>query len=275
MANRAQLPYLIQLLDDDSEATRAALTKQFSHFGGDISDDIASLQVDLSPDDRFRLSGMLHPARRTTLIHEWIVPANLNDDWQSFEHLLRLLCDFMHDGITLRPSLIDSLDVLAQDIDERIPDISVNKLRKYLFADHLFTGARTNYYSIQHSDICYTLDTGKGNPLTLCVLFQLVAHRLKLDVTASNYPGHFLSRITLGGVPHLVDCYNGGRLIEINELLDGHKELSPEAKFSIQAPAPPRVIIHRILRNMEHSFSLNKQTEDALLMQKLQATMVN
>ena len=274
MADTTQLPFLLKLLDDDTEGTQEAIAKEFAKFEGDVSDDLASLAIDLSPEDKYRVSELLHPGRRENLTHEWIVPHNLDDDWESFEHLLRLLCDYMHDGITIRPSLHDSLDILAEDVEFRIPSLSSNKLRKYLFADHLFTGARTNYYALFNSDLCYALNTGKGNPITLCLIFQLIAQRHELEVSSSNYPGHFLSRIHLNNKAHLVDCYNMGRLIPVDELLTENKELSTEAKYAIKTEAPARAILHRILRNMEHSFSLEKKTKDALLMQKLQSTLV-
>lgn len=274
MADLSQLPHLLKLLDDDSAEIQSALETQFREFKGDISDDIASLGIDLAPDDRLKLSRYLLPARRETLRNDWVVPLNLDDDWDCFEHLMRVLCDFMHDGITLRASLHDSLDILADDIDSKISAPSPNKLRKYLFAKNLFTGARTNYYAIQNSDICYALETGKGNPITLAVIFLLIADRLNVEVTASNYPGHFLTRIMHKGEAHLVDCFNMGRLINVKELLEENKNISAEAKYAIHTPAPPSVILHRVLRNMEHSFSTSNQTENALLMQRLQATLV-
>ena len=169
----------------------------------------------------------------------------------------------MHDGISLRSSLNDSLDILADDVEQNLSSPTANSLRKYLFEANLFTGARTNYYALNNSDICYTLETGKGNPITLCIIFQLIAHRLELEVTASNYPGHFLSRIYLNNKAHLVDCFNMGRLSPLRNCYP-KTEISPEAKYAIQAAAPPRVILHRILRNMEHAFSLERNTKDAL-----------
>lgn len=274
MGDNSQLPYLIKLLDDESTEIQSALASQFKQFDGDISDEIASLGIDLAPEDRIKLSGYLMPSRRDRLRHDWVVPNNLDDDWDCFEHLLRVLCDFMHDGITLRASLHDSLDLLADDIDAKINRLTPNKLRKYLFADHLYTGARTNYYALSNSDISYTLDCGKGNPITLAIIFLLIANRLEVDVTACNYPGHFLARIMHKGEAHLVDCYNMGRLINVRELLEENKEISTEAKYAIHTPAPPRVILHRVLRNMEHAFSVNRQLEDAALMQRLEATLV-
>jgi len=109
MSNKAQLRHLICLLDDDHEDIQAALKTEFNKFDGDVSDHIASLGIDISPADQSKLSELLLPGRRTKLSEEWSVPENLNEDWDSFEHLLRILCDYMHDGISLRSSLNDAI----------------------------------------------------------------------------------------------------------------------------------------------------------------------
>ena len=71
MAHASQLPYLIKLLDDESEETQCALKKEFEKFQGDVSDDIASLAIDISPEDRYRISQLLHPCRRDKLAQQW------------------------------------------------------------------------------------------------------------------------------------------------------------------------------------------------------------
>lgn len=275
MSNKAHIPYLLKLLDDDSEETQKALSAEFNTFGGDISDVIAGHGIELSPEDRYRLSEILHFGRRETLVKNWVIPADLDNDWDSFEHTLRLLSDFMHNGISLRPSLHDALDLLAEEVERDNKGLSANRLRRYLFGDHRFTGARTNYYALQNSDLNYVLDTGKGNPISLCLIFQLVAARLGLEVTACNYPGNFLSRILISGRPHLVDCYNMGRLTSVDALLEDQKNLSAEVKYVIKTESSPRVILHRILKNMEGSFLKKNAMEDAVLMQKLQGSVLH
>jgi hypothetical protein len=273
MSSQNLLPHLLKLLDDESTETQAALAQQFAVFGGDISDELAALAYPLSAKDRNRLSGFLKPGKRSYLEKNWVVPSNLEEDWEGFEHLLRLISDFIHDGITLRPSIHDSLDLLADEVDQKVTELSPNKLRKFLFSNNLFTGARKNYYSLQHSDLGYALQTGKGNPITLCMIFQLVAQRLDQEVSASNYPGHFLSRIRLSGADHLVDCFNGGRLIPVQEL-EENKQISRKAKFAIHREASPRVILFRILSNVENSLLQTEATEDALLVKRLCSSLL-
>ncbi|MFC4993694.1 transglutaminase-like domain-containing protein [Rubritalea tangerina] len=267
MVNEDQLPFMLKLLDDKEPAIQEALREEFSDTSGDLSNEIAALAIDLKPADHQRLSELLLPGRRETLVHEWRVPQGgadaLDEDWDSFEDLLRLISDYLHDGVTLRPALPDLLDMLAEDATAAKADRSENKLRFWMFESGKFVGNKDDYYTPKNSDLSWCMDTGLGNPISLALLFMLVARRLDLEVSGCNYPGHFLARIHLDGKPMLVDCFHRGRLISVEEILNENKNISPYAKQAILSQAPLGHIMLRILRNLEHSFNKLKQDEDA------------
>jgi hypothetical protein len=57
------------------------------------------------------------------------------------------------------------------------------------------------------------LDTGLGNPISLCCLYRLLGQRFGLEIEGCNFPGHFLSRVTYRDKTWLVDCFNRGRFM--------------------------------------------------------------
>lgn len=261
------LPHMLKLLDDDEPNTQSALQTAFLNTSGDLSDDIAALGVDLSPKDQSSLEKYLQPARRIRLTEEWRSPANgvagLDEDWEEFEHLLRLISDYLHNGVSLRPSLSDSLDLWAEEFQAAHKTPTTNKLRIWLFEEQRLVGNKDDYYHPNNSDLAYSMEKGHGNPIGLATIFQLIAQRCNLEVTTSNYPGHFLARITEDGLPVLVDCFNQGRLIPIDKLLAENKEISREAKFAILTDCPLGISLLRMIRNLELSFKKLKRTEDA------------
>lgn len=267
MVNEEQLPHMLKLLDDKEPAIQQALREEFSETSGDLSHELAALAIDLKPADHHRLSLLLLPGRRETLVHDWQVPQGgadaLNDDWESFEDMLGLISDFLHDGVTLRPALPDMLDMLSEEATAERCHRSENALRVWMFESGKFTGNKDNYYTPHNSDLCWCADTGLGNPISLALLYMLVARRLDLDVSGCNYPGHFLARIQLDAKPMLVDCFHKGRLISVDEILSENKNISTYAKQAILTPAPLGHIMLRILRNLEHSFTKLKREEDA------------
>lgn len=261
------LPHMLRLLDDDEPSTQSALKSAFSDTSGDLSDELAALGVDLSSKDQNTLSSYLEPARRKKLIEDWRTPATgisgLDEDWEEFEHLLRLLSDFLHNGINLRPSLSDSLDIWANEFLSSHNAPTADKLRLWLFEQGRLTGNKEDYYSPLNSDLAHSLNEGTGNPIGLAVIYQLIGQRCGLEISTSNYPGHFLARISINSSPNLVDCFNRGLLIPIDKLIQENKEISREAKFAVLTDCPLGVSLLRIVRNLELSFNKLKRTEDA------------
>lgn len=273
MLIQENLPHLIKLLDDDEPATQIALKQEFAQTTGDISNELAALAIDLPIQDRNKLSQLLLPGRRETLAQEWQIPSGgadgIAEDWETFEALLRLISDFLHDGLSLRPSLSDLIDSLAEEATEKIALPSANRLRKWMFEDGKFKGNKENYYLPSNSDIAWVIDTGLGNPISLATIYMLVAQRLNLEVSGCNYPGHFLTRIFIDSKPILVDCFNKGKLIPVEELLREQKNISHSAKLTVLTPCHLGHILQRILRNLENGFRRDKQLLDADLFKAL------
>ncbi|MCB1134358.1 MAG: hypothetical protein KDN05_24800, partial [Verrucomicrobiae bacterium] len=195
---------MIRLLDDETPEVRREVASRIAGCGGDLSEWLAGRPIALSGRERVLLERMLRPARRAVLEAEWCAPtggaAALGDDWDACEALMRMISDFLHDGITVRQPLSDALDLLA----EEAADAGVRgplELRRFLFADGRLDGNRDEPDDPRNSDIAWALAEGKSNALGLCVIFLLVGARLGIEVQAINFPGRFLSRIHEDGYP--------------------------------------------------------------------------
>ena len=269
MVDLGKLPYMLQLLDDDEPAIQSAISKELASSSGDLSHEIAALGVDISSKSQKILSSMLEPGRRETLAAEWQIPPHgahsLDGDFATFESYLSLISDFLHDGITLRPSLPDILDILADEARSENAHISENALRAWLFESGRFKGNKDNYYAAENSDLCWCIDNETGNPISLSLIFILVARRLDLEVHGCNYPGHFLAMITRDGKQQLADCFHRGRLISVDEVLNSNKHISEYARAAITESAPLGSILLRTIRNLMHSFKKLKRAEDEKL----------
>jgi len=268
MTTFKDLPYLLKLLDDEQPEVRRIITEKLSGYGGDLSNQIAGLGIDLSPADQCRLSELLRPERRCALRESWQIPEDGLQgpyaDWETFENLLRLISDYLHDGVNLRPPLPDALDLLARDVEDSYVAPTEDDLRIYLFESGLFQGNSENYYSIHNSDLTWVLENQIGNPLGLATVFILLGQRLGLDIQACNYPGHFLALIPVKGEEYLVDCFNSGRLVNLDQFLHDN-EISTEARQAAQYPCPPGLLLKRTLANLAHSFARINREEDEML----------
>jgi regulator of sirC expression with transglutaminase-like and TPR domain len=179
-----------------------------------------------------------------------------------------MISDYLHDGISLRASLSDSLDQLAEEAEqEGIDDPLV--LASWLFDGERFLPNRDDYYDPANSDLANVLETGKGNPLSLCLVLILVAQRRKLPIFGCNYPGHFLCWLDTSSGPLVIDPYNKARTLAVKQIMTNNPGLSAASRDSLGAPARQADMLRRLLSNLAHSFTKMDRPDDLLLVQEL------
>lgn len=270
-----ELDALLRLLDDETPEVRTRVAERFALCGGDISEWLATQPRSLSRSEQSVLTEMLSPPRRETLEREWLVPTGgapaLREDWETFEALLRVISDFLHDGITIRQPLSDALDLLAEEADEGGIGTS-RDLRSFLFEGGRLAGNQQDYDDPRNSDIAWAIAEGRSNPLGLGIIFILVARRLELVVEAVNFPGHFLCRIYEDGYPIIIDCFDHGRLHLQSTLLES-PDLGRAERTVLRQTADPGTILLRLLNNLVKALNEADRPEDARLVRKLRATL--
>ena len=262
-----ELPYLVKLLDDDDPIVRKTLSERFADCQGDVSSELDRLGICLPEEDQTRLSNLLAPGRRRQTRNQWVVPQQGLDevgaDWESFELLLRHLSELLHDGTSLRSSLPDAIDQIADEAVLHNAQEDEQSLCEFLFGSGRFRGDKEGFYSPSNADLLWIILNRKGNPIGLAVLAMLVGHRLDLRIEGCNFPAHFLAWITIEGDPHLVDCFGGGRLISVEEIRGNSAVLTPDSRRAILGPCTMRDILLRILRNLHLAFTQHDRADDA------------
>ena len=270
-----ELDALLRLIDDETPEVRARVAERLALCGGDISEWLATRPHVLSLLEEELLVEMLSPPRRETLELEWIAPtggaAALQEDWETFEALLRTLSDFLHDGISLRQPLSDALDLLAEEAAES-GVTSANELRTYLFGSGRLTGNQSNYHDPRNSDLAWCIADGHSNPLGLCLIYILTGRRLNLEIEGVNFPGHFMCRIFEDGHPFIVDCFEKGRLHLQSTLIES-PDLSRTQRTILHQSVGPGTILMRLLTNLQQALEKADRPEDAGLIRELRATL--
>jgi len=270
-----ELDALLRLLDDETPEVRKRVAERLALCGGDLSEWLATRPRSLSRREQSVLADLLSPPRREALEREWLVPtggaAALREDWESFEAMLRIVSDFLHDGITLRQPLSDALDLLAEEAEESGVS-TANDLRAFLFESGRLSGNEIQYEDPRNSDLAWSIAEGRSNPLGLGLIFILVSRRLDLAVEAVNFPGHFLCRIFEDGYPIIIDCFDHGRLHLQSTLLE-NPDLGRAERSALRQCADPGTILLRLLNNLFAALEGADRPDDARLIRRLRATL--
>ncbi len=117
-------------------------------------------------------------------------------------------------------------------------------------------GANTkNFHSPGNSMINIVLETKKGNPITLCVIYMLVAQKLKLPVFGVNLPNLFiLTYRDSQNTPFYINAFNRGLIFTKQDIENYIHELHLVPQNSFFEPCDNLEIVRRALRNLIMSF---------------------
>jgi len=254
------LNLVLSFLEDDDPDIEKHLSKALAPYKGDLSHHLNQLDTPLNKQQLKNLTRLTRPHRRERLSERWQIPTNpletLYDDWDSFEHLLRLLSDYLHDGITPRPTLHDQLDILAEDIESHHLFVDEELVLQHLFRENpqgsnqIYRGNRRHYSHPSNNDLSHVIQSQKGNALTLGILYLLLCQRLKLNAYPTLHPGPFLIAISGEHGPLLIDCFNNAKRLAPERLHNSYPGVPRNQLASLCEPAPLAAVLFRLLRQI-------------------------
>ncbi|MCX7930719.1 MAG: transglutaminase-like domain-containing protein [Chlorobi bacterium] len=143
------------------------------------------------------------------------------------------------------------LDELALAVARRARNQSAIQqllaLNTVLFEQEGFRGAIANFYAPQHTYIAPLLHTREGIPITLSVLYILVATRIGIELHGIGMPLHFL--VYHPELDVFIDCFNAGTFISRAEC----RRFIEQAGFTFSDTMLERrsniEIVQRMIRN--------------------------
>lgn len=174
----------------------------------------------------------------------------------------------------------DQLEQLAQDVRSRVrstePTAILANLHQVLFDEVRFQGDSTNYYHARNSYLPVVLESRRGIPITLTLVYKAVAERLGLRVNGLNSPAHFLAEVIAGDDRMIIDPFRGGTMLTENEAR-GYIERLIRQRVPDSANMFPVASHHawlaRILRNLQNVFSMQQNERDMKAMWELEQVL--
>jgi regulator of sirC expression with transglutaminase-like and TPR domain len=161
-------------------------------------------------------------------------------------------------------SVLGEVDALAARLKARIaadaaPMQRLRLLNRFFFQELGFAGNVNDYYDAKNSYLHCVLQTRRGIPITLAVLYVEIATQVGLHASGVSFPGHFLVKLRMPQGEVVIDPFTGQSMsrealeallvpYRRRQSLPGSSSL-PLALFL--QPATPREIVARMLRNLK------------------------
>ncbi len=178
------------------------------------------------------------------------------------------------DAHTVDQQLQRIVDTVRSRVHGSQPQALIAHMHDVLFEEENFTGNSEDYYNARNSYLPAVLETKKGLPITLSVIYKIVAERLGLRAYGIGLPGHFLVALEeRPDQPLLVDPFAGGRILTPDEAHERMKQLfGEEIEWSADTmqPASNRHWLTRILQNLLHIFGGANQYSDVAAILELE-----
>jgi regulator of sirC expression with transglutaminase-like and TPR domain len=161
-------------------------------------------------------------------------------------------------------TVLSEIDSLAAKLKRRLPAdaVPVQRLRwlnRFFFQELGFAGNVNNYYDPNNSYLHCVLETRRGIPITLAVLYIELATQIGLTARGVSFPGHFLVKLKMPQGEVVIDPFTGQSLSrdELNELLAPYKrDRGLQGDFDVPLglflqAATAREVLARMLRNLK------------------------
>jgi regulator of sirC expression with transglutaminase-like and TPR domain len=149
----------------------------------------------------------------------------------------------------------------------------IARLHEVLFEQEQYTGcSEEHYYHPRNSYFPVLLHTKRGLPITLALLYRLVAEQAGLQVTGIRSVGRFLVEVCDDHGPMLVDPFQAGRVLqpaEAKQLINSFNIQNNKQIDNYFPTANNADWLRRILMNAAHSFELLRCRYDLQAMQNL------
>ena len=241
---------LVRLLSDDDEQTVQLVKEQLASDGPAILDDLRDLAGCDNPLAALHARDVLHEIVQNEALERFELLCPVFGDGSDLEEACWLLGAALLRGFEAAPYR-QRLDAWGAELERRLRRASGDRHRVDIMTDFLgselvFAGNTDDYYNERNSLLPCVLDSRKGIPISLTLVYMLVGHRAGAPVEGVNLPGHFLARH--GSV--LFDPFHQGRVLARRDCEEILRRQNQRLEDWHLAAATPRQMLTRILANL-------------------------
>jgi regulator of sirC expression with transglutaminase-like and TPR domain len=286
MLEASKIQALLSLLDDSEQEVWQAAYAALAELPYTETDTLQNYLYEAidSPETKTRLEQCIVDIRIKhfgELILNW-----KNKGGENLLEAMVYICQFRYPDVT-ELEIMEQLETLRLDawleFHYDLTSFEKVKILNYiLFQLHGFRGDEENFLHHDNSFINKVLQNKKGNPISLSIVYMLVAQRLNIPVYGINLPRHFIMAYVedeetnnlegfndkqiirseaQGEIKFYINAYNGGGVFNQEQLQGILKEMDLEEKPEYMQPCSNADIVLRVIMNLYNSYSVAKKPE--------------
>jgi len=247
---------ILGLLDDTQPSVRKALLAHFQELG--------------PPALHFLQDVLAHENRILAFHARWFIDElKFSDPVAEFKGFIRSLNYELETGaLLLSRTVFPQVDIgaccaLLDEIAGRCRELIAEPMtarekcrviNRVLFFDYGFHGNHEQSTDPLNSFLDQVLLRRKGLPISLSIVYLLVAQRLGLNLEPVGLPGYFVIGCYLDDAPFFVDAFEQGAFRSAEDLFQILRSNQIIPKTTDLAPTPVREVLCRCCRNLVYHY---------------------
>lgn len=258
-ARDAALDAATRLLSDSSPSVLAAAREFVIAAGVAGRQALQRASEQGCPATRMRARAMLRAFEVEQWLHRFSGLELDATGWRSPEPLLagavfasHMVRTFAPDANELRSKLWREAEVLRGRFEGRSLNLCARMLSEHLNESLGFRGRDASKLELDHVLLDRVVETRIGVPVTLSMIYLLVARWAGLSVSGVGMPEHFLVRLH-GVRPVLVDPYYGGRTVTKADCIRHLKSLGYDQVMDHMRDLSDREVLAHYLRALQRA----------------------
>jgi regulator of sirC expression with transglutaminase-like and TPR domain len=261
-----ELKALVSLLDDQDEQIVTQVVDKIRSLGREAIPYLEQeWEHNFNPSVQRRIEVLIHDLQYELLkfrIQEWYESKD-----QDLLTGLWLIATYNYPDLEIEKLKQELEQIYYEAWLEFKPDLypfdQIKVLNGVLFSKLKFGANTKNFHSPGNSMINIVLESRKGNPITLSVIYMLVAQKLKMPVYGVNLPNLFIVTYKDDKNQFYVNAFNKGLIFSKQDIENYIHELRLTPQDSFFEHCSSLEIVRRVFRNLIMSFDKMGEHEKA------------
>lgn len=265
--NQAEINALIDLLDDPDQEVFNNIRDRLISYGEEVIPELENAwEASFNNVVQTRIEEIIHNIQFTNIRTKLALWANKLDP-NLLEGAL-LVAKYQYPDLD-EERMLNKIEVIKRDIwlelNANLTALEkVRVMNHIIFEIHGYSGNTTNYHAPQNSYINNVLESKKGNPLSLSILYSVIAQSLGLPIYGVNLPEHFILAYkdvegmadeimrtdNTHGVLFYINAFSKGSVFGKREIDTFLKQINMKPIDMFYTPCSNVDIIVRMLRNL-------------------------
>jgi len=249
----SELKALVSLLDDDDREVSSHVEQQIVSIGSEIIPFLEDhWEQSFDPNVQRRIENIIHNLQFKLLKNRLMIWSESED--QDLIEGMWLVATYLYPDFELNELRKDIeqiyYDAWTEFKDDLGPVDQIKILNAVLFSKLKFRANTKNFHSPGNSMINVVMESKRGNPISLCTIYMLIAQKLGMPVRGVNLPNMFILCYKTDEMTIYINAFNRG-LIFTREDIDHYLKnlnINPDPKF--YEPCGNVEFVKRSFRNL-------------------------